>query len=484
MLVVVFLFFASSTQVNAFTQQTCRKLRSSQNSNATKLLDSLCFFDDDTSNDDDSNAFDCESGATKSLVTWAEQSGIHFFKHLAIEEGGFVTLEEGWQGESLLEVPRSMILSSRYYDNTPVKVRVEDLVGKADRAICLLMIRLLEEMSKKEGSEWYPWLQSLPKKYRSAVFWDEVEQSHVQQMAPEALQLHLDQWDLCSHVVQLLQYGFFREEESSLAPSFRLWLAEQDDLEFTLKRVFSIVCARSWKSSNGQQLKIVPFAELLGRDEGSGNVRPFIRGTSSDSALQVVLTKDVLVNEKLCMPSSMGDNLARPLVNCGFVDYSTRYMGAHVLTESLLEKMVDWPMIDVQELVVSTRNGQVSGETWRLFLYTVLDQYDKPLLQSIKLAEENLLLESGSSVEYLLEEAMRKRGGTVTNSVKLHFQSVLDSQYPPLFFSQEDLEAHEHLRLIMEFNLYMRTTLMKVLRHIDEVSSQDVASRLSYALER
>ncbi|CAJ1930935.1 unnamed protein product [Cylindrotheca closterium] len=478
--VVVFLF-CIRTQVNSFTQ-TCRGLRSSESSYSTKVFDSFRIFDDDE--DDHAVAtFEWESGVQEMLAAWAEQSGIHFSKHLTIREGIFVTSEEGQQGDSVLEVPRSMILSSRYYEKTSLKDWVEDLVGKADGALCLLMIRLLEEMSKQESSNWYPWLQSLPKKFKTGVFWDDVERSHVQQMAPEALQIHMDQWDLCSHVVQLLQYGFFEDEGGTFSPSFRPWLEGQEDLEFTLKRVFSIVCARSWKSSNGRQLKIVPFAERLGRDKGSGNIRPFIRG-DPESALQVVLTQGVLANEKLCMPCTMGDNLARPLVNCGYVDYSTPYMGAHVLTESLVDQMFDWPMVDVQELVVSTRNGAVSGETWKLFLYTVLHQYDQPLLQSIKLAEENELLESDLSVDTLLEEAMQKWEGVVATSAKQHFQSVLDSQFPPLFFSQEDLEGHEHLRLIMEFNLYMRTTVMKVLRHIDEISNQDTASRLSYSLQQ
>jgi hypothetical protein len=404
------------------------------------------------------------------LHEWAAQSGIKFSSGVQVEDGNLILTEPCDQGDILIDIPESIILSSEYYDNSSLMTWMKESVGKTYIAECLLMLRVLEETSKGRQSTWYPWLQSLPTSFRTGIYWDERERSCVQQMAPGFLEQHMEQWQACSHVIlSLLHMEDRPSETASISSQLQDWLMQQRDLEQVLKWAFSIVYTSSWKSVDGRHAIVVPFAGMLHHDVQQNNVQPCLR-RGYPEALQLCLTEDAVPNAQLCISYGMGDYPARFLVNFGFVDFSTPFVDAHIKVDNLMGHGTDWPPIDNSELVVSTRDGAVSEEIWKLFSYKVLQQHDPQQLQEIKMAYEND--ESVLLIDELEQEVMIKWGGVIAKEIKLHFQSVLDNRYPPIFVSREDFSDHVNMKLIVDFNLYMREIFMKGLTHVNNELKQ------------
>jgi hypothetical protein len=49
---------------------------------------------------------------------------------------------------------------------------------------------------------------------------------------------------------------------------------------------------------------------------------------------------------------------------------------------------------------------------------------------------------------------------------------VLDNRYPPIFVSREDFSDHVNMKMIVDFNLYMREIFMKGLTHVNNELKQ------------
>jgi hypothetical protein len=139
---------------------------------------------EDDASTDNNGTQEITNGSNSLLHEWAAQSGIEFSSGVQVEDGNLILTEPCNQGDILIDIPESIILSSEYYDNSSLMTWIEESIGKTYIAECLLMLRVLEETSKGRQSTWYPWLQSLPTSFRTGIYWDERERSCVQQMAP------------------------------------------------------------------------------------------------------------------------------------------------------------------------------------------------------------------------------------------------------------------------------------------------------------
>lgn len=400
------------------------------------------------------------------LQEWAVESGIELSYGLQIVDEKLVLAKPCARGDTLINIPKSIILSTDYYDNNPLKTRIADFVGTEYVSECLLMLRLLEESSKGARSKWYPWLQSLPTKFCTGIYFDERERSYVQQMAPEFLEQHMEQWQVCSQVILSLLHslGGSSAFSGSISVALQDWLMQHNDLEELLKWAFSIVYTTSWKSFDGHHAMIVPLASMLDHNVQLKNLQP-CHGKRSEVALDLCLTKDAVEGTQLYISYGINDFPARFLVNFGFVDFSTEYVDAHINVDDLLEHAMDWPPVDISDLVVSTRDGALSEELMTLFLYKVLHRHDLELLQAIntlyETTEPDLVL-----IDDLEQDAMVHWAGEIAEEAKLHFQSLLDKRYPPMFVGLDDFSNHVNLKLIVEFNLYMRETFIKCLLRV------------------
>ncbi len=413
------------------------------------------------------------------LLQWAVNSGVEFAPGTEIVAGdggnwGIEIVKPQKQGAPILTVPSNLILSTQSLQRTPVynwmKQNMPDSFYLPE---CLLVVKLLEEISKGGSSRWHTWIESLPTAFSTGMFLDSLEQSHVIRMAPKFLEQHERQWQTCNSLITKLA----RDSDDIIALSFRQWMLSQPNLSLTVQWAFSIVLTRSWRTADGSEATIVPIGDMFNHHSQEANVRPCYR--ERDNALQLCLTKDTDCSYDRPAGAYLSYGLshqpARFLINFGFCDTTAPLIDAHVdryLMRNGLPSILDekvWPPFDPSHLVVSTQNGIVSEDVWIIFLLKILRERDPSQIQKIQSVYDN---ENEGALGALFDELFRDWELVVALELRDHFKEVMDNIYPAISFSKRELSVHPCLPMIERYNNFMRNVYLRTLTYLNLVVDQ------------
>ena len=450
---------------------------------------------------EDSSLFDNPNRDLESLVAWAVLSGVEFAPGVKISENkhggwGVALTQPQEQGTAIMTIPNRLILASssttsdsKKNDNEAERRRQwmeEAMISMGDPhnqqyvPECLLMLRVLEEVSKGEASLWHTWLQSLPRTFSTGQYLDTMEREVVKRMAPQYLEHQDRQWETCRNTL----VSFLSDNEP--AKELKNWWMELNDddyQEMMLKWAFSVVFTRSWRTPDRKDATIVPLGDMVNHDSQRANIRPSLEEEPSCASLQLCLTESLKnVNEKsngaenLYLSYGISEYPARFLVVFGFCDVSAPYV--HVgdflkedpyvgglLKEDALSEL---PPIDMTQLVVSTANGTIAEEVWNVFLYKVLQQRDPLQLQSLRDAFERNPMEADA----VLQDLMTEWEYSVARALQAHIQNILDNIYPQMMLNELVLGRHPRLAMITNYNQSMRTIFSRVFDHVTLVLEQ------------
>ncbi|KAL3927338.1 MAG: hypothetical protein SGBAC_013125 [Bacillariaceae sp.] len=368
-----------------------------------------------------------------SLQDWAVEQGVQFAEGVLLVDNGMGDWGVGLSANHshlantpIMTIPAHLILSSNDDRIAPAtEAFVGNKMAESSPGMdyyakeCLLMMVLLLEQLNGEGSNWSPWLESLPRSYPTGISFDPLERSHVERMAPAFLEQQDKQWNACWHAVQqvlvvddddgdsvklptgfrdvLLKYNKSHRGNDNTEASINLEEINEMDDERTLKELvqwaFGAVFTRSWRSPDGRAATLVPLGDMFNHDSVMANVYPSLllqeeeekddddyddddeAKTTKGSSIQMKLKTNVEGGSPLYLSYGMGNQPARFLVNFGFWDRSASLMDANLTVPEAHAD--DWP-VDLSELVVSTRSGGISEEVWNLAIYRfLLDQQER-----------------------------------------------------------------------------------------------------------
>lgn len=437
-----------------------------------------------------------------SLSEWAQRceivlaDGVELLED-AVGDWSLSTKNPIERGSSILTIPAQVILTSdvngdsyppHYDENDMQKLSVwmntELESGSQAKQDYLpeymLVYKLIREVYLGPTSRWYQWIQSLPVKFSTGLYLDEVERSHVERMTGEYIRVQGKQYQDCLDLFTNLISSQATDGNKPFIPiKFYQWMLglRQNDndtdppFDDLLKWAFSIVFTRSWRSPDRKHAQIVPLGDLANHDSQLANLKPGFRKT--DGAFQFFVTSDVDGSEPtspLYLSYGLTYAPARYLVLFGFCDVTAGYIDANLDFLPDIGDDIRWPtMLEPSELVVSTTNGALSEEVWVAFLYKILQEREPSVLEEIEEAFSDDNQERGDK---FLEQVLETWEWQVGKEIQAHYQKLLKSDFAPISVTQNDFVKHPNLSMIVNYNLYIRETYLSVLQHVTEFLSQ------------
>ncbi|KAG7361794.1 hypothetical protein IV203_036895 [Nitzschia inconspicua] len=285
----------------------------------------------------------------------------------------------------LLTVPSHLVLSSETirerFNATELAPSLKDIENYLSQRNAegqipqfYLFLQLLSEYHQGPDSLWYPWIQSLPKRYDTAVCMDDVE---LECLPPFA-------WALAK--VERYHFDLFRQAITKLSQKNdgQLILPDVETYDTTLLQwIFNTVFTRCWRFPdllpNGRErCDIVPLGDMFNH-----NANPTVEIDYDDKgnvefSLLPKSQEPFTTQDNLAISYGLPTNPYRFLVIFGFVDEKQPEVFCQLVAKEPSRQLVDMGY-DSTKMVFRTSDGAISNAVWNVMLYQLLEQV--PALQ-------------------------------------------------------------------------------------------------------
>jgi hypothetical protein len=442
------------------------------------------------------------------LSSWARSQGVVLADGIELTEDTLgdwsLSTSKGFErGSVIMSVPSHLILSSDVNDDSflrNVHALMVEMGTQSQQDYLpeyMLVYKIIQEVYLGENSQWYTWLQCLPRTFSTGLYLDELERYQAERMAGKYIRSQDSQYNDCLSLIQKLISSQGTNADDLIPTDFYQWMIEfqhnnnndddDEDLSFDnlVRWAFTVVFTRSWRSPDRKHAQIVPLGDLANHDSQLANLQPSFR--QKDDAFQFYTTDDIDVVE----PTSLGNLYlsyglsyapARYLVLFGFCDVTAAYIDAQLdFLEDDDSSDVDysgmnsgkWPTtLDPSQLVVSTTNGALSEDVWIAFLYKVLQENDPEMIPKIRKAFADD--DDRDSGDMLLEQLLETWEWKIGMEIEAHYQRLMETDFAPIIASEYNLAEHPNLSMIINYNLFIRDTYLNVLKHVNTFIAQSM----------
>ena len=393
---------------------------------------------------------------------WATQNGV-------LRENGFsltqdyngdisvMTTQDCPPGTRVLHVPTHLMLSSSRaraeFGNVDTAIRYLVDKGVQDQiSQFYLMLKILLEYERGEDSPWYPWMDSLPRRFYNAV----------------------SMTDMCYECLPPFVYSLSKIERVKFDVMFEaLQFVEQlsrqtrEDVEVA-RWAFSIVYTRCW-GTDGEETQIVPMADL------------FNHGEPAEAAIQYddqgncnIYVKDgVPAGSPLRLSYGSPTNPSRLMATFGFLDETAPASFCKIMVVKPSQQIIDIGY-DFSRMLFY-RDGSISEEVWDVVLYSILDafpDYQQAFYEAHMRGDPDT--KNAIHGQFFLETA---------NYLKKHVDTVL-WQIGELSKKAEgqDEAVHPRLPMIKRHNAYVKDTFLRVKEGLDPLVEEELARRQAAGL--
>jgi hypothetical protein len=300
----------------------------------------------------------------QNFAGWSNHYGL-------LQENGFQLTENNgdWRvvaampasrGSRVLYVPGMLSLSSlraRNQDFPGLKAIVQFLEKKDSKELVpqfFLFLKVLKEYEMGEQSPYYPWFDAMPRKFSTAVMFDDFE---MQCLPPFVGSLaRLDR----------INYGTFTEALQRVNPDYISQETKANSA--AIKWAFNVVFTRCWSDKAGNEVEIVPMADMFNHAANPNVVIKY----DADGSCNAILTRDVQQGEPLCLSYGNPTNPSRFLSTFGFLDQSPPATFCKIMTARPSKELKNMGY-DFERMGFYVEDGAVSEEVWDVVLYSLLE---------------------------------------------------------------------------------------------------------------
>jgi hypothetical protein len=436
-----------------------------------------------------------ETRDIQGLDSWANQQGI-------LRENGFELLEQNdsrsggggdWsaqlrqsqstggarkEGMRVMQVPSHLIFSSQRirqeFENA--KVDLTEALELLERKKCALQtpqfyifLKLLQEWELGPTSQWYPYLQSLPRSYMTAATMDEVELECLPPFAWSLAQLFRIH---CTSFIEAL----------ALVPNTLLTEETKGNTELA-QWTFNTVLTRCWGQDGGDnnetRCDVVPMADMFNHGDPANVVIYYDENENCNVLLKhqekeedgVTLSATLI---PLRLSYGKATNPSRFLSIFGFVDESQPTIFCQVLVHDPSDRHVQMGY-DTSKMVFSTTDGSIADEVWDVILFSILEQ--APALQN---AFYQAHVDGTNEVKATMHQKFRLESAIV---LKKHVDGTLQ-ELGKLLHSMDGLDFDKHARLpmIQKHNQFVHQVFSYTKTQLDEQIKAEVLKRREHKL--
>ena len=399
------------------------------------------------------------------MQNWAVQCGVQ-------ADEGFCMLEQtvdghedwyaatstgGMQGQSVLYVPNEMIFSANQiiqeYE-TYAQPSLDILAGKGlirfDQQF-YLFLRILVEYEAGDQSPWYPWINSLPRKWNTAASMDDFCLSCL----PPFIK------SLCSFEQSRLR-GF-----RDALQAFEYISPETKANAELAKFAYNVVFTRAFPSGStgtacdgsDEDLKITPVADMFNHGYPE-NCQLYY---DDNGGCSVILTQNVEPGTPLTISYGQPTNPSRFLATFGFLNEApATYCKLLVPNPS---KQLEDIGYEPSRMLFGTQNGDIAPEVWDVMLYSRLER--KAALEGDKNAFYQAVISGNEQTKQAIHAKYLR---DTTRAMQRHVNFIL-SELAELQVKTNAYDSSKHPRLpvIRRHNEMVVSTFQKVKATLDQM---------------
>ena len=415
-----------------------------------------------------------------SLIDWASEGNVQFSPAVSLsttndqDDIGLVLKKSLKASESALSVPRSIIFDSQdilleWQVQLEQSIHYISSTGFDDSKLnFVLLVKVLHEYSLGEKSQWYPWLQSLPKTFHTGINMDAIELSCLPNFGIALAEYERKKLEIFSEALERISVG----------SSFFSGLSLKDE---TIAWAFNVVQTRSWTyegDSLNERPIIVPLGDLLNHREPA-NV--FVEDKLTSDSIHFKLTQDMDLSSSSSMSElylSYGlENPYRFLVIFGFFDPTMPEIFCEILFSNPSKEMIFLGCDDRSKMVYGTKDGSISDTVWDVVLYSLLDQ-----LPEVQKAFYSSHMEGDYHMKNMIHD---KYVMETSLALRKHVMKTLSELKNALYESDTIIEAisdkineeHPRLAMIHDHNMFLFKTFDKVRQRIDVRAKEELKKR-------
>ncbi|CAJ1941732.1 unnamed protein product [Cylindrotheca closterium] len=353
-----------------------------------------------------------------------------------------------YQGNRVLAVPSEMILSASQIAQE-FRGYVESALQTLEQKGYLhlqphfhLFLKILMEYEKGESSAYYPWLNSLPRRWNTAVSFDYFCMSTLPPYIKKVCQKKRD--ELSAFQESLKYFDYILPETKS-----------DDEL---VKFAYNVVMTRILPSQEDHN--IVPAADYFNHGNEANIVICYNNNNNNEQTTancEVYASRDIAPGEALTLTYDMPTNPSHLLATYGFLNEApATYCKLLFTNPSEKLKQIGY---DPSQLVFSTQDGSISSPIWDVILYSKLER--APGMAEAK----NAFYEAHMSGDEATKFAIHSHFQEATCTVLLeHVETILKevSQLTCMMEQFRDEDRHPRLPLLMEHHAMVTSTFSKV----------------------
>lgn len=294
-----------------------------------------------------------------------------------------------------------------------------------------LMVKILGEYDKGQESNYFPWLNAMPRFFSNGV---SMTDACFECLPPYAKLLAMNERNAYSRFVNALRKGYVPINANTL----------NDDR--IVKWAYNVALTRFheiWQPS--RQKMMAPMADMLNHSTDPNCEISF----AGDGSCTVMATRDIQPGTPLTVSLGSPTNPTPLFAKYGFLydDCKTIFCKAvH------LEDQIQALGYDYNDLLIQTESGDIAPAVWDVFLYAILQQNDPAQADQFYMAVK------------MNDEATKKQFqdsyfAYTLGSLKEHIYSILGEVDSLTMKAQSyDLNTHPRVPVIVAHNNLVRST--------------------------
>lgn len=348
-------------------------------------------------------------------------------------------------GTAIVSIPDKTVLSSRstkLSDNEIAECRqcLSQWNGM-DQYLpeFLLMVHLLDEVSKGQTGFWYPYLNSLPSEFSTGLWMNEIERGYLERLAPDFLEHQNQQFE-------------------AFVNTFDLLSTPTDDT--ILYWAFSVVFTRSWRTPNGKNAVIVPIGDMFNHDSRNSNVYVLM----TEDRVQIIMKESAVRGQTLYLDYGISERPERFLVMYGFFDKSCGKIFLGIpFEEKDMNAAESMGFTDCKLVTIDTQQGKLSKTAWDAVLYKVLLEHSTG-------DEAKMLRESIESGNIRIQRELHDRCKVKTAQwVSSYAEEMIEKYSIPALQNEVDTPSFRRQTVFRHYCAFMHSTWQRVQRDVKRI---------------
>jgi len=371
---------------------------------------------------------------------------------------GVVTQTDLPAESPVLCVPAGMILSSKEIREGELKGVVEpaeemlEILGVSEKQFAMfhLFLKILIEYEKGDESPWFPWLNSLPRKYSNGA-----------SMTP-----------FCFEVLPPLVASLASAERVKFVNFFnclqqvRFLSNETKNNKELAKWAYNVVHTRCFGNNNGEgkeeeNKRIVPMADMFNHVTDVEVEISF----DEEGNCYAYSTRDIPAGSPLRMSYGCSTNPSHLFATYGFMDETSPATFCKIMSIKPTQELRNIGL-DFSRMLFYKDTGDITGEVWDVLLYTILEDLEDDDRQT-QTAFYNACMQGDEGTKNAIHQQYFP---LTSRALQIHVNSFLH-QLDELNAKGATYDINEHPRvpIILEHNTFVKETFLRVKNNLDSM---------------